>query len=557
VKGTSRFSAPTGARPAGSLFDPGFVAPKSVRSNLQWTGLALGDRLTTLVDVTYSLNLNQASAFDLNFHPASPFSLADDGRPIYATLAGIDAATGTIASAQARVAPAFSRVTELRSDMRSEMKQLTVSLRPTTFSSAFAWSVSYVYAAARERYRGFASTSADPLSIAWSRSPLDSRHQFVYTLSYNLADIVRLNWYGALRSGTPYTPIVAGDINGDGFANDRAFIADPSRAADTALATGMRGLLASGSGSARACLREQLGRIADRASCQGPWSAAANLTLLVNPLKVRLPQRANLAFQISNPLTAADVLLHGENKLHGWGQAAVPANQLLFVRGFDATTRRYRYEVNQRFGATAVSQTATRAPITFTAMLRFDLGPTREQQTLTTMLDRGRVLPGQRLPEQIIKAAYGTGAIANPLSQILRDGDSLSLSPRQGDSIAVLNRAYMVTLDSIWAPVAKFLAALPDKYEQREAYRRYKAAREANVDALIALAPAIKSLLTSAQIRALSSTVTPYLDTRYLASIRSGTAGAGLGALLPNGMPLPVGATDAASAVIMMHGGTP
>ena len=55
----------------------------------------------------------------------------------------------------------------------------------------------------------------------------------------------------------------------------------------------------------------------------------------------------------------------------------------------------------------------------------------------------------------------------------------------------------------------------------------------------------------------MSATITPYLDTRYLASIRSGTAGAGLGALLPNGMPLPVGATDAASAVIMMHGGTP
>src|SRR5262249_60024195 len=116
-------------------------------------------------------------------------------------------------------------------------------------------------------------------------------------------------------------------------------------------------------------------------------SAAANLVLLVNPVRVRLPQRANLAFQLSNPLTAADVLLHGESKLHGWGQMPVPNNQLLFVRGFDAATRTFRYDVNQRFGATAVSQTATRAPITLTAMVRFDIGPTRERQTLTTMLD--------------------------------------------------------------------------------------------------------------------------------------------------------------------------
>ncbi len=379
----------------------------------------------------------------------------------------------------------------------------------------------------------------------------------MYTLSYNLADVVRLNWYGTLRSGTPYTPLVASDINGDGIANDRAFIADPAHATDSALAAGMRGLLAAGSGSARACLTAQLGRIASRSSCQGPWTAAANLTLLVNPVKVGLSQRANLAFQISNPLAVADVILHGENGLHGWGQSAAPSNQLLFVRGFDAATRRYRYDVNQRFGATAVSQSATRAPITLTAMLRVDVGPTRERQTLTAMLDRGRELPGQKLPEPIIKAAYGTGAIVNPLAQLLRDADSLSLSPRQGDSLAVLSRSYAVTLDSIWTPVARYLAALPHRYDHGEAYRRYRAAREANVDALIALAPTVKSLLTRAQLRAVSVTVTPYLDTRYLASIRSGTAGAGLGALMPNGMPLPVGATDAASAVIMLHGGTP
>ena len=267
-----------------------------------------------------------------------------------------------IATGEARATSAFSRVTELRSDMRSETKQLTLQVRPTAFNSTFGWSLAYVYATARERYRGFTSTAADPLAVAWSRSPLDSRHQFVYTLSYNVADVVRLNWYGTLRSGTPYTPIVASDINGDGVANDRAYVADPAHAADSSLAAGMRGLLATGSGSARACLRSQLGRIAERSSCQGPWTAAANLTLLVNPLKARLPQRANLAFQISNPLTAADVLLHGENKLHGWGQSAAPSNQLLFVRGFDPATRRYLYDVNQRFGATAVSQTASARP---------------------------------------------------------------------------------------------------------------------------------------------------------------------------------------------------
>jgi len=541
-----------------ALFDRSYVAPRSLRSNLQWGGGILGNRLLATADATYSLNLNQPSVVDINFDPAAKFALADDGRPIFARTTGIVAASGAIAAGEARVDPAFARVSELRSDMRSDARQLTLQLRPTAFNGGFAWSIAYVYANTREQFRGFASTAANPLDVGWSRSTLDSRHQFVYTLTYNAFDVVRLSWYGSLRSGTPYTPLVAGDINGDGNQNDRAFIFDPVKAADSALATGMRSLLAGGSGSARRCLESQIGRIAARNSCQGPWTSVSNLTLSLNPTRVRLPQRATVSFQLSNPLGAADFLLHGEDRLHGWGQPFVPTSQLLFIRGFDAASRRYLYEVNQRFGSAAVTQTATRLPVTLTAMFRLDAGPTRERQALTSMLDRGRVVSGQRMPEPLIKALYGTSAIMNPMAQILRQADTLALSPTQADSLAVLNRRYAMVLDSIWTPVAKYLAALPDRYDQRDAYERYRTAREATVDALIELAPAIKSLLAREQWRRLPATVTPYLDTRYLASVRSGTAGTGLGALMmPNGMPLPAGASNAASAVIMMHGGTP
>jgi hypothetical protein len=541
-----------------ALFGRSYSAPRSLRSNVQWAGVILGNRLVATADATYSLNLNQASVVDLNFDPIAKFTLADDKRPIFARPSGIVAASGAIAGGEARIDPTFARVSELRSDMRSDARQLTLQFRPVTFNSGYSWTIAYVYANARERFRGFASAGASPLDVAWSRSSFDSRHQLVYTLTYNALDLVRLSWYGSLRSGTPYTPLVAADINGDGNLNDRAFIYDPAKNADSALATGMRSLLANGSGSARRCLESQIGRIASRNSCQGPWVSASNLTLSLNPTRVRMPQRATLSFQLSNPLGAADFLLHGDDKLHGWGQPFVPTTQLLFVRGFDATTRRYLYEVNQRFGSAAVTQMATRLPVTLTAMLRVDVGPTRERQALTSMLDRGRVASGQRLPEPLIKALYGTSAIVNPMAQILRQADTLALTPRQGDSLAVLNRAYAIALDSIWTPVAKYLAALPDRYDQGEAYDRYRAAREAMVDALIRLAPRIKSLLTADQWRRLPPTVIPYLDTRYLASVRSGTAGTGLDVLmLPNGMPLPAGANNAATAVIMMHGGTP
>ena len=90
----------------------------------------------------------------------------------------------------------------------------------------------------REQYRGFQSTVGNPRDVAWSRAAGESRHQITYTLGYNFFDAVRVNWFGQFRSGSPFTPIIAGDVNGDGYTNDRAFVFDPASAADPAVASG-------------------------------------------------------------------------------------------------------------------------------------------------------------------------------------------------------------------------------------------------------------------------------------------------------------------------------
>ena len=64
-----------------------------------------------------------------------------------------------------------------------------------------------------------------------------------------------------------------------------------------------------------------------------------------------------------------------------------------------------------------------------------------------------------------------------------------------------MNRRYTIKLDSIWTPVAKYLAELPERYDQGEAYEHYTRARKATVDLLIALAPTINHLLTADQRR--------------------------------------------------------
>ena len=521
-----------------SLFADDYKAPRSVRTNLQWSGPVLKNRFSATVDGTFSYNMNQAGFYDRNFAANQRFVLsAEDNRPVFVLPSSIVPTTGGIAPSDARFDPAFAQVSEQRSNLSSLSRQLSFRLSPANFSSALSWSINYVYSNVREQVQGFNSTVADPRNIEWARSSFDSRHQLQYSFGYNFFDFLRVNWFGSFRSGLPFTPTIAGDVNGDGYANDRAFVFGPKSDAGSLLSQSMQTLLSSGSTAARDCLSSQLGKLAARNSCQGPWTTAANLSFSFNPLKIRLPQRASLSFSVQNPLGAADLLLHGENNLRGWGQNPFPDQSLLYVRGFDAVNNRYRYEVNQRFGATNPAFTSIRNPVILTAQLRYDIGPTRERQQLTQQLDRGRRHAGQIAPEQSIKAQYGTGGVLNPMASILRDQDTLKLSALQADSLASMNRRFTVRLDSIWSPIARDFAALPTDYAHDAVYQRYRRAREASVDMLMKLAPSVKDLLSKEQQRQLPAFVAQVLDTRYLASVRSGTAGAGGGSVfnIPGG----------------------
>jgi hypothetical protein len=345
--------------------------------------------------------------------------------------------------------------------------------------------------------------------------------------------VMRVNWNGSLRSGVPFTPSIVGDVNGDGYSNDRAFIFDPAQTADQELASQMQTLLDASSGGAKDCLMKQLGQLAGRSSCLGPWTQTAVLSISFNPVKVRMPQRTTISLQLANPLGAADLMFNDDDNLRGWGQVRTPEQSLLYVRGFDPVTQRYKYEVNQRFGATTPALSATRNPVRVTAMIRVDLGPSREWQNLSMQLDRGRTLRGNKAPEAMIKAMYGTGGIPNPIALVLRQADTLKLNGMQADSLATMNRSYVIRLDSIWAPVAKYFATLPDNYDKRDVQDRYTAARKASIDLMIKLSPVIKQLLTQDQLRKIPNFIASYLDPRYLAMVRSGTQGA----MAPFGFP--------------------
>src|SRR5262249_53743406 len=228
-----------------------------------------------------SLNLDQPSAIDLNFSGVQRFATADEGRPVFANASSIVSTTGTVSSVDARRSSAFGRVSSGVSGLRSYTNQLRLAFRPDLgvvgrfFHDPNVW---YVLSDTRAQQRGLSSsTFDDPSERAWSRGDFDVRHQFtLQTVLWPMGNRPGpgIFFYGHLQGGIPFTPMVASEVTGDGWANDRAFVSDPTRVADTTLANGLRQLQTSSSKNVRDCVSRHVGTAASRNSCQGPWTAS-------------------------------------------------------------------------------------------------------------------------------------------------------------------------------------------------------------------------------------------------------------------------------------------
>src|SRR5207248_274741 len=169
---------------------------------------------------------------------------------------------GSIAIANSRRSPAFRQVALDKSDLHSATTQFVVRLLPVTSNAYLHWDLSYSLLDVRDQFYGFAgngNTAGNPFDRQWGAHTAAGKHQL--TLNWNsipIADLLYVTVGATMRSGALFTPMVAGDVNGDGYFNDRAFIFDPSRTADTALAGAMRSLLATGAPAAKDCLANQL-----------------------------------------------------------------------------------------------------------------------------------------------------------------------------------------------------------------------------------------------------------------------------------------------------------
>ncbi|MEO8562281.1 MAG: carboxypeptidase-like regulatory domain-containing protein [bacterium] len=458
----------TDAAPTIRLFDRTFDAARSWRANIYW-GRSIGN-FGVSVEGVYSLNLNQPGIVDLNFGGTPKFVLADEGeRPVFVSPSSIVAGTGIVSPVESRTRPDFGRVVSSRSDLRSTSRQLTVTMAPDYFGRLY-YSLAYTLGDMRSDARGFDGAAFDdPTRLDRGPGNFDVRHQIIASLGADLFKGTNISLFARMSSGIPYTPRVSGDPNGDGLLNDRAFVFDPVATSDASLAAGMHTLLDGAPDQARACLREQLGHAAARNSCRGPWTAMVNARVGLYNRYGNTKRRISAALNLTNPLGGLDQLLHGGSDLRGWGSSALPDPTLLVVRGFDPAARRFRYEVNQRFGSAASSAQLARAPFRVTLDMQFDLGVPIVKQQAIKLLRPGRGKEsGPRLRADSM-AKFLDGQVVDIYERIMRESDSLLISRDQMDSLKAAGSRYRVRMDSLWMASTTQLAAMDDDYDANRA----------------------------------------------------------------------------------------
>jgi hypothetical protein len=351
--------------------------------------------------------------------------------------------------------------------------------------------------------RGFSGTTAgDPRLLEWSTGYFP-KHQFTWQTGRSIAKLkTAFTMSGVVASGYPFTPLVAGDINGDGASNDRAFIVSPN--GTTPVATAMRSLLGQLPGRVEDCLTRQVNQIAAANSCRGPWRATMNARADFFGRVPHLNRNASLSLNFANPLTGIDLLLHGSGNLRGWGGAAFPDATLYQVRGFDAATQTYTYEVNPRFGQSRPASTAITNPFRVTLDISLDLRGNANAKMAQMIVRPPRGSDAERAtPDTIYTRMRATGTAPDWAGGILRMSDSLLLTESQQLALRRMSDRARAMDDSTLHAGAAALSAMPMSAPSDSVRAKVNSINQCTGQSGARSEPGIKAILTPRQIRLL------------------------------------------------------
>lgn len=326
------------------LTDPNFKMPQVLRLNL---GLdrQLPEGFVGTVEGLYTSSLNDILYQDISM-AGQQGVLAGDGRPVYGTYNAATRKWTTI-----RVSPNFTNVILMKNTSQGYSANLTVQLQRVQVTDGWYANLAYTYGVSKDmnsilssqaisQWR-FNQVSGDPNNPALAYSSFDLRHHLIAVLSYKFdlfplyTTTVAVAYEG--KSGSPYSVVYNGDINGDGqTSNDLVYIPKDRNDVILVTSTGAPASTADYDNlntyiSNDPYLSSRRGQYAERNGDRTSWSHDVDLHL-TQQIPTVLGQRFELTFDILNFLNMLD---------HNWGYIPTITNAqdlLLTYYGLDAAT---------------------------------------------------------------------------------------------------------------------------------------------------------------------------------------------------------------------------
>ena len=449
------------SQPRIRVSSPGFRPPVSWRGSLGVNGLRARGWLIA-PQIAYALGTHVPSDVDLNFRDTPAFTLpSEGGRPVFAQAGAIDPATGLIGPGSARAIAAMGPVTETMSDLQYRAAQLTISVAPVKAlpGGGRVFAV-YSFMPQRDEQRGFdGPTGGDPRSVSWVRGGQPT-NQFIAGVAQGFGWL-RVAARVSVFSGAAFTPMVAQDINGDGLANDRAFIPNPATLPNTQVARDLQSLLQGASGNVRECLGSQLGTIAATNSCQTGWFARLDVAMDAAPTGVLgMGDRWRVTAQVLNAGSGVVRLLHLQNTALGRGQASAVIDQrLLYVIGFDSVAHQHQYRVNQQFGQPINGRALGALELQVGAQVSLGIRSSALPPRPRPPLAGDSRDSAARVHDDLVSRFIGP----DPIQALLAVRDSLGLTDDQTLGIRTVAQIYVTRRDSILAPIVAFAVAQGDR----------------------------------------------------------------------------------------------
>lgn len=447
--------------PPATLIARDYQVPRSWRASLDW--YTNFDWLQLRWNNLASWDLSQPSVRDANFAGVPRFTLgSEDGRPVFVSPSAIDERSGSVSATESRLASAYGRVAVRGSELRGYGGQTTIILAPDVFRMRdvplnLYGSLSYTLQSSRRQYLGFdGATAGDPRLREWAPSATDARHIVSLQGAFTIPRVGTTTLFARAQSGLPFTPVVQGDINGDGRSGDRAFIPSLESAQPGSVAVQLQALRASGTPAARRCIDAYSGAIASRHGCRGPWTATMNMQF--TPALPKALQRINASLYLENVLAGVDQLVHGADALRGWGGAAVPDPVLLVPRSFSGATRAFTYDVNPRFADTRPSRSTLRSPFRVTLDIRLRLSTDFELQQLRNALAPVKVERRWQPRSADSLIALYLRETSSIHTALLSESDSLFLTPDQVAGLRKAEAAFGDRIRVIYGDLGRYLA---------------------------------------------------------------------------------------------------